>query len=115
MTIRVCQMVFLSALLGACAASPPNPSASAGGQTSVENGDQTAALDKKAREMGYHVESRSGEKAYCHNAAPTASHISREDCLSAAGMIQLVQNAEKSQDELARRQQQTYSGSRPFN
>jgi hypothetical protein len=112
MTIRICMMLVFGALLSACTASPPKPPANSApaGQTSAEGGDQSAALDKKAREMGYRVETRNGERAYCHNSAPTASHISRVDCLSAAGMIQLVQNAEKSQDELARRQQQTYSG-----
>ena len=94
----------LGALLSACAASPPSSKAF----------DPNAYLDGKAREMGYHVETHDGEKAYCHNVAPTTSHISRRDCLDSTSMKQLVENAEKSQDELARRQQQTFVSPRPI-
>jgi hypothetical protein len=96
---------MLSALLTACAASPPSSSAF----------DPSAYLDSKAREMGYHVETHQGEKAYCNYVAPTTSRISRRDCLDSTSMKQLVENSEKSQDELARRQQQSFVSPRPIN
>jgi hypothetical protein len=95
---------ILSALLSACAASPPGSSAY----------DPAAELDRKGREMGFHIVMHNGEKAYCHNTAPTASHISQLDCLDSNSMKQLAENAEKSQDELARRQQQTFVAPRPI-
>jgi hypothetical protein len=95
---------ILTALLSACAASPPSSGAF----------DPNAYLDSKAREMGYHIETHQGERAYCHNVAPTTSRISRRDCLDSTSMKQLVENAEKSQDELARRQQQTFVSPRPL-
>ena len=102
-------------ILNACSTStlqstPAGTAVSGASQSSRDASDATVDLDKQAREMGYHVERRNGEKAYCRNSAPTASHISRQDCLNTAGMMQVVRNAEKSQDELSRRQEQSYSG-----
>jgi hypothetical protein len=121
MTKSVIAAAILSSTLGGCSTTQPQPSAGAfaasdGAQQGDDSSGSIVDLDKRAREMGYHVESRNGEKAYCRNSAPTASHISRQDCLNSAGMIQSVRNAEKSQDELSRRQEQGYSGgARPLN
>jgi hypothetical protein len=109
---RVLAAAILGSVVGACSATAPRPPAGSAGDPA----DSMADLDKRAREMGYHVESRNGEKAYCRNSAPTASHISRQDCLNSAGLTQWVINEEKSQDELSRRQEQGYAGgTRPLN
>jgi hypothetical protein len=115
MTKRVLATAVLGTILGACSTTGPHSpagefAASGGAQSAGDAAGPLADLDKRAREMGYRVESRNGEKAYCRNSAPTASHISRQDCLNSAGLLQLVRNAEKSQDELSRRQEQGYAG-----
>jgi hypothetical protein len=122
MTIRVWPVALLSILLSACAASPRKPlatavaapiattAAAAAAKKPDAQYDQTAVLDKRAREMGYRVENRGGTRSYCHSAAPTGSHISREACLNAEGMIRAARAADDDQDRLSQQQMQSCSG-----
>ena len=103
-------------LLDACAASPTTPAPVA--VTAPATAPQKSGganytpeeLDKRAREMGYHVETRGGQKGYCRNNAPTGSHISRQACLSADAMVRAVKTADDDQDQISQRQMQSSSG-----
>lgn len=116
MTIRVWPLALVSILLGACAASPTTPApiaAAAPANASQKSGAAIYTpeeLDKRAREMGYHVETRSGQRSYCHNSAPTGSHISRQACLNADAMARAVKSADDDQDQISQRQMQSSSG-----
>jgi hypothetical protein len=119
MTIRVWPVALLSVLLSACAASPQKPlppavaTPASAAQKPAARYDQTEALDKRAREMGYKIGTRRGEKTYCHNTAPTGSHISREACLTEDAMARVAKAADDDQDQISQRQMQSNaSGSR---
>jgi len=115
MTIRVWPVALLSVLLSACAVSPQKPlpaaiaAPAAAAQKPAARYDQTEALDKRAREMGYKVGTRRGERNYCHNTAPTGSHISREACLTAEAMARVAKAADDDQDQISQRQVQSSS------
>lgn len=118
MTIRVSPLALLGVLLSACAAPPQKPlpvavvaPAPAAQKPGVPYTPEE--LDKRAREMGYHVETRSGQRGYCRNSAPTGSHISRQDCISADGMARAARAADDDQDQISQKQMQSSSsGSR---
>jgi len=69
---------------------------------------RVAAADKRAREMGYHVETRHGEQFYCRTTAPLGSRLTQKECLTADGMTQAVEMAEENQ--VAQRQGQLCQG-----
>jgi hypothetical protein len=116
MTIRVWPVALLSTLLTACAASPQKPptavvaAPAAGTQKPAAHYDQGEVLDKRAREMGYKIETRNGERSYCRNSAPTGSHIPREACLTADAMARVAKAADDDQDQISQRQMQSASG-----
>ena len=106
MKFRMVNIGMAGLLLAACAAGPHDASVA---------DDPNTDLDKKAREMGYHLQRQGEEKIYCKSSAPTASRISRQECLTAAQMAQFVQQAARNEADLARRQQQNLSGARSVN
>jgi hypothetical protein len=109
-------VVVLGVLLSACAAPPQKPapvviaapigSPKPGGPDTLQPID----VEKKSREMGYHVEIQNGQRGYCRNTAPTGSHISRKECLSPAAMAQAVQTAEETQNQVSQRNGQACTG-----
>ena len=118
MTIRIWTMVLFGAFLNACATSSVEPAPGAVAalaatrQKSVDPNYTATELDKRAREMGYHVESRNGQRGYCRNTAPTGSHISRASCVTADGMARVVKAADDDQDQISQRQNAIQFGRR---
>lgn len=117
MTSRAWPVVLLGIVLSACAASPQKPApvvvaAPAAAQKPGGPNELTAPeVERKAREMGYHVETQDGGKrGYCRNTAPTGSHISRKECLSPTAMAQAVQKAEEIQSQISQRNGQSCTG-----
>jgi hypothetical protein len=116
MNIRGWPVVLMGVLLSACAAPPqkPTPAVIAAPVGSPKPGGldalQPIDVEKKSREMGYHIEIKNGQRGYCRNTAPTGSHISRKECLSPAAMAQAVQTAEEIQNQISKRNGQACTG-----
>jgi hypothetical protein len=116
MKIRGWPVAMVGILLSACAAPPQKPTpiavaAPAASPKSIgSDALQPTDVEKKSREMGYHVEIQNGQRGYCRNTAPTGSHISRKECLSPAAMAQAVQTAEDIQNQISQRNGQACTG-----
>jgi hypothetical protein len=106
MQIRVLPVAMAAIFLGACA-SPPQPqpviggvapaSVAANGQTPGYTSDpRVVDADRRAREMGYHMEMRHDEQFYCRTVAPLGSRLTHKECLTVDGMAQAVQLAEEN-------------------
>jgi hypothetical protein len=116
MEIRVLPPAILVLLLGACAGSPEKPApaaavpppAAAAQNPGVAYDSRLAESNKRAREMGYHMETRHGEQFYCRSTAPIGSRLEQKECLTAESMAQAVQMADESQ--AAQRQGQLCQG-----
>ena len=67
-----------------------------------------AAAAKRAKEMGYHVETRHGDQFYCRTVAPIGSRLTEKECLTVDTMAQAQQIAEENQ--AAQRQGQICQG-----
>ena len=106
----------LGILLSACAAPPqklPPVAIAAPAASPMSPGPdalQPTDVEKKSREMGYHVEIQNGKRGYCRNTAPTGSHISRKECLSPEAMAQAVQKGEEIQNQISQRNGQACAG-----
>jgi hypothetical protein len=104
MQIRMWTLGAIAILLSACAASPqkPPPSAMAARTTpAVQNADapydaRIAEAAKRAKEMGYHVETRHGDQFYCRTVAPIGSRLTQKECLTVDTMIQSAQMADEN-------------------
>jgi hypothetical protein len=112
----VCSVAILGVLLSACGTSPqkPGPVASAAPppalmqKPGVPYDPRLAAGDKRARELGYHVETRHGEQFYCRMHAPLGSRLEQKECLTAEGMAQAAQISEEN--KVNQRQNQLCQG-----
>ena len=85
MHIRLGLAAIVGVFLGACAASPHNPPPAAGAAptvVAVSYDPRVAAAQKRAREMGYHLEVRHGEQYFCRTVAPLGSRLTQKECLS---------------------------------
>jgi hypothetical protein len=112
MKIRVWPVAMLGILLSACAATPQKPPAALAA-TTAQNTDaqydpRLAEAAKRAKEMGYHVETRHGDQFYCRTVAPMGSRITHKECLTVDTMIQAARMAEENQ--AAQRQGQLCQG-----
>jgi len=109
MEIEFWLVMTLGIFLSACAASshqPPPAAVTEPVAASQKPGPpnyETAELDRRAREMGYRVETRNGERFYCQNSAPVGTHISRMHCLSIVMMAQMAREDDEIQDKLSQR------------
>ena len=110
MQIRVA-MGLLGILLSACAASPqkPPPSNVVATPTAQNSEERIAEAAKRAKEMGYHIETRHGDQFYCRTVAPIGSRLTEKECLTVDTMIQTARMAEENQ--AAQRQGQICQGS----
>ena len=91
---------MLAILLVACTASPPKPARV--GATTAQNSDATydarlADAAKRAKEMGYHIETRHGDQFYCRTVAPIGSRLTEKECLTVDTMIQAARMTEENQ------------------
>jgi hypothetical protein len=110
MTVRIWPLLVLAMTMSACAASQrklpvavaASPAASIAQTPAVPNYD-TAELDRRARQKGYHVVIFSGERRYCQYGAPVGSHISQMHCLNAELMTQAVREDDELQNKLSLR------------
>jgi hypothetical protein len=119
MQIRVLPLAMAGILLGACAASPPQPQpvigavapasvAATGDKPGYVSDPRVVAADRRAREMGYHMEMRHDQQFYCRTVAPIGSRLTQKECLTADGMVQAVQMAEEN--KVAQKQQSNCQG-----
>jgi hypothetical protein len=58
-----------------------------------------AEAAKKARQLGYHVETRDNRKYYCRTVTPLGSHLSSKECMSWDSMVDLVRNSNQQQQD----------------
>jgi hypothetical protein len=111
MNTRAFLMVVGLISLSACATShQPRPAPSAvatpaaakpvaAGATQNPNAPydpRVAESDKRAKEMGYHVETRHGEQFYCRTTAPIGSRLTEKQCLTAATMAEVAHIADEN-------------------
>lgn len=112
MQTRMWTVGVLAIALSACAASPKKPPsgtvASAPGADAPYDA-RIAEAAKRAKEMGYHVETRHGDQFYCRTVAPIGSRLTEKECLTVDTMIQTARMAEENQ--AAQRQGQLCQGS----
>ena len=109
MTIRIWPMT-LGMLLCACAASPQKPPvavAASGVATTSQKpavpNYERAEFDRRAREMGYRVETRNSERKYCQYSAPVGSHIAQMHCLSPDLLAEAMREDDEVKDKLSQR------------
>ena len=57
---------------------------------------RVAESDKRAKEMGYHIETRHGEQFYCRTVAPIGSRLTEKQCLTAATMAEVAHIADEN-------------------
>jgi hypothetical protein len=113
MQIRVWSVAIACVALSACAASPQKPAHTAAVTPAVQPSDmpydaRIAEAGKRAKEMGYHVETRHGVQFYCRTVAPIGSRLTEKECLTVDTMIQTARMAEENQ--AAQRQGQLCQG-----
>ena len=111
MQIRIWTVAMVAIVLNACAASPqkPPPSAVAVAPTADAPYDaRIAEAARRAKEMGYHVETRHGDQFYCRTVAPIGSRLTEKECLTVDTMIQTARMREENQ--MAQRQGQICQG-----
>jgi hypothetical protein len=112
MQIRNWPAAMLGIVLSACAASPQKPPplvASTAQNSNAPYDARRAEAAKRAKEMGYHVETRHGDQFYCRTVAPIGSRLTEKECLTVDTMIQVVRMSEENQ--AAQRQGQICQGS----
>jgi hypothetical protein len=106
--MRAWSMLILGMILSACTAAPSkapiavaNPTGVSLAQAGASN--ETGELDRRAKQMGYHVEIRNHERLYCQHAAPVGTHIATNHCLNAELMAQAARDDEEIKDKLSQR------------
>ena len=104
---------FMLATLTACASSTPQPqpmhmaSAARSGAPAATTTATTGASaipvmdegrvadsEKRAKEMGYHVEMRDGTRFFCRTVAPMGTRIPQKECLRSDAMQQLIRRTD---------------------
>src|ERR1700690_4003585 len=108
MQIRIWPVAMLGILLGACAAPPQKPPPSKVATTAANSEERIAEAAKRAKEMGYHIETRHGDQFYCRTVAPIGSRLTEKECLAVDTMIQAARMNEENQ--VFQRQSQACQG-----
>jgi hypothetical protein len=112
MEIRVWPVAMLGILLGGCAAAPQKPAPKVASTTTPLSGAEydarLAEAAKRAKEMGYHIETRHGDQFYCRTVAPIGSRLTEKECLTVDTMVQTARMAEENQ--VSQRQGQLCQG-----
>lgn len=111
MRIRIWSVAVVAVALSACAASPQKPPAgtvATAQKPELQYDARMAAAAKRAKEMGYHIETRHGDQFYCRTVAPIGSRLTEKECLTVDTMAQAQQIAEENQ--AAQRQGQICQG-----
>jgi hypothetical protein len=109
MRIHVLPVALLGILVSACAATPQKPPPTTLIASNAQNSEaRIAEAAKRAKEMGYHVETRHGDQFYCRSIAPIGSRLTEKECLTVDTMIQTARMAEENQ--AAQRQGQLCQG-----
>jgi hypothetical protein len=110
MSTRILPLSGVAILLCACASTVQRPDLTAAASPAAAVAPKpppatydAAELDRRARQMGYHVVMRNDDKRYCQYGAPVGSHITSMHCLSPAMMAQAAREDEELQDKLSRR------------
>lgn len=99
MDTRLLITAMAAALLSACASSTPKAPPPAIGyvvpSSAQKPGDtydpRVAEAQRRARQMGYHVEIRHGVEFFCRTIAPISSRIPEKECVTVDGMAQAAQ------------------------
>ena len=112
MRTPILPVAIFGILLGGCAAAPQKPPPVVA--SNVQNSDagydaRLAEAAKRAKEMGYHIETRHGDQFYCRTVAPIGSRLTEKECLTVDTMIQTARMKEENQ--AAQRQGQLCQGS----
>jgi hypothetical protein len=98
-------MAICSILVSACATShqspPPAAVAPPAAATTTQKPNtpydpRLADSDRRAKEMGYHVETRHGEQFYCRTTAPLGSRLTEKQCLTAATMAEVARRVDEN-------------------
>jgi hypothetical protein len=111
MQTRIWTVAVVAIVLNACAAPPrqsPPGAVAAAQEPALPYDARIAAADKRAKEMGYHVETRHGDQFYCRTVAPIGSRLTEKECLTVDTMAQAQQMSEANQ--MAQRQSQACQG-----
>jgi hypothetical protein len=98
-------------VLSACATSPQKPPAgtvAAAQKPEISYDARIAAAARRAKEMGYHVETRHGDQFYCRTVAPIGSRLTEKECLTVDTMAQAQLMTEENKVSL--RQSQVCQG-----
>jgi hypothetical protein len=105
-------MASMLAALTACATSTTQPTrmtsvapsvapvaatAAAKGATATQAiyDPRLADSDRKAKEMGFHIVMRDGDRYYCRTVAPMGTRIPQKECLRADAMQQQIRRMEE--------------------
>jgi hypothetical protein len=111
MQFRAWTVALLGILLGACVAQPQKaaPVAASIAQYSGAQYDaRLAEAAKRAKEMGYHIETRHGDQFYCRTVAPIGTRLTEKECLTVDTMVQVIRMNEENQ--VSQRQGQACQG-----
>lgn len=57
---------------------------------------RVAAAQKRARELGYHLEVRHNEQYFCRTIAPLGSRLAQKECLTIDTMAQAARMADEN-------------------
>jgi hypothetical protein len=115
MQIRIWPMAMFGILLSACAApaqKPPPVVASNAQNSGAQYDARLVEAAKRAKEMGYHIETRHGDQFYCRTVAPIGSRLTEKECMTVDTMIQTARMSEENQ--AAQRQGQLCQGNGCF-
>jgi hypothetical protein len=110
MQTRLWTVAVAAIVVNACAASPqkPPPGTVAAARPALPYDARIAAAAKRAKEMGYHVETRHGDQFYCRTVAPIGSRLTEKECLTVDTMAEAQQMTEENQ--VAQRQRTCQGG-----
>jgi hypothetical protein len=100
--------LFLSAALGvlsACAATQPHLAAPAPSATTLNAPtavERSRELMRQAREMGYTMEIRNGERYFCTDDSNVGSRITKHQCLNEATFVERQLSIAQNKDAYTR-------------
>ena len=105
MPIRTLILVAAIGVLGACAATPPQAAAPAPSATALNAPtavERSRELMRQARDMGYTMEERNGERFFCIDDSNVGSHIRKRECLNEATFVERQLSIAQNKDAYTR-------------